>query len=928
MKGDLHSLVPRVEVTRRAALKLLATGVAALETGCFERPGDREIVPYVQEPPELRPGVTTRYTGVLSLDGFGYGVIVDTHDGRPTKLDGNPAHPATLGGSLPWLQARILDLYDPQRSREPTMLGQPASWAAIAAQLRALPRGPLWIVMPPQTSPTIAALLARIAARHDLRVVTHAPLARTAVYRGHELVYGRPLEQQLDLARADVVVALDADLLGTGPMAAAWSRAFASRRKPEGGPRSMNRLWVAEPMQTPTGTLADERLPIAAGEIAALATLIAAEVGVALPASLGQTAQARLGERAASWARHVAADLVAHRGASAIIAGDRQPPVVHALARMIDHALGNPVVMTTPAVLDPLPTHGLDELASAANPGAVLVLDCDPLYTAPHLHLAGVLARSTFSLHAGLYANATTAACRGHIPLAHDLETWTDPRALDGTLAIGQPTIRPRFEVASIIDVLAELAGVTLDARTLVHDQLRGQAALDVFDTAWTTALRTGVVAGSAFRAETITPTWRSPATDALAALLAPPPANTVEVALAPSPALHDGRFAPNAWLQELPHPITKQTWGNAALMSRATASALGVSNEDLVRVRGPVGEAVLPALIVEGADDHAVTIELGHGQHGPAIAAGIGTDVYGLGDAMILRATVSKAGGTRVVPRTQIYMAEHGREIAPLVTLAAYQRDPKLAAHLRGDQASLLPQGGDRFKGVQWGMTIDTSICSGCSACMVACQAENNVPTVGPEDVAKGRAMHWIRIDRYIEEERVVNEPMLCQHCENAPCEYVCPVNATDHSPDGLNEQVYNRCVGTRFCANNCPYKVRRFNWFAYEHEDSRSLQYNPDVTVRSRGVMEKCTYCVQRIRGAEHRAIVDHRAIQPGEVVTACQAACPTGAIQFGMLDEHDTAFATMRASRRRFEALHDLGTRPRTQYLVKVTNPKEGA
>jgi molybdopterin-containing oxidoreductase family iron-sulfur binding subunit len=682
----------------------------------------------------------------------------------------------------------------------------------------------------------------------------------------------------------------------------------------------MSRIWMCEPVPTATGSIADERLAIPAADVAAVAVVIASELEVGLPAQLARLAEQRLAGRA-DWARRLARDLAEHRRAGAVIVGDRQPPEIHALARMIDAACGNEVTVIEPALLDPLGGRPLEELARERDPGTVIVIDCDPLYTAPHLHLAAALKRARFSLHVGLYRNATTDACTAHVPLAHELETWTDPRAFDGTLAIGQPTLRPRFEIASAIDVVAALCGDRNRARTLVHDQLRGNAPLDVFETGWTTALRTGVVANTAAPAQQARPAWRP--TDQLAALLAP--ASAIEIALAPSPSLHDGRFAPNAWLQELPHPVTKQTWGNAALMSAATADALGVVDEQLVRVKGPAGEALVPALVVPDAADGTITLELGHGQQGPAIAAGIGTDVYGLGDTLLLRGSVTAAAGMRVIPRTQRWMSTEGREIAPVAKLTTLRRDPALTEHMRGDLPSLLPP--RHFTGVQWGMSIDTSICTGCSACMVACQAENNIPTVGPADVARGRAMHWIRIDRYNALEPV-NQPMLCQHCEDAPCEYVCPVNATDHSPDGLNEQIYNRCVGTRFCSNNCPYKVRRFNWFAYEKHDDRALQYNPDVTVRSRGVMEKCTYCVQRIRGAEHRALVERRNVKPGEVVTACQAACPTGAIQFGELAEQGTPFAAMRKDARRFQALHDLGTRPRTEYLAKITNPKEGA
>ncbi|MBV8759344.1 MAG: oxidoreductase, partial [Deltaproteobacteria bacterium] len=408
----LHPLVPRIEVTRRDALKLLATGIAALEVGCFEKPGDRDIVPYVAEPPELRAGTPTRYASALTLDGFATGILVDTHDGRPTKLDGNPAHSASLGGSLPWLQARILDLYDPQRSRTALRRGVPTTWASLAAELRELPRGPLWLVMPPQSSPTIAALLARIAARHELRVIFHAPLARTNVYRGHELAYGRALEHQPDLA-ADVIVALDADPFARGPMAAAWARTAAVRRIPRaagagaaGG--GMSRLWVAEPMPTPTGTLADERLPVPASDIAALATVVAAAAGVPLPAALVRAARERLGARA-RWADRLATDL--RSGTSTILVGERQPPAVHALARLIEHQLGAAPMLTAPALLEPLPRHTLTELAGVTRDATIVVLDCDPVHTSPHDELGAALGRANLSLHVGMYRDATSDAC-------------------------------------------------------------------------------------------------------------------------------------------------------------------------------------------------------------------------------------------------------------------------------------------------------------------------------------------------------------------------------------------------------------------------------------------------------------------------------------------------------------------------------------
>ncbi|HTR49977.1 MAG TPA: 4Fe-4S dicluster domain-containing protein [Kofleriaceae bacterium] len=921
------------ELTRRELLQLLGSGLAALQAGCLEPAGEQRIVPYDVDPPEQRPGVPVRYTGLLARDGFAAGVLVDTRDGRPTKIDGNPLHPATRGGSLPWMQASILDVYDPQRLQQARLGGDTVTWSRLLASLRALPRGPVWLVMPPQTSPTVAALLARIATRHDLHVVYDAPLDHRPAYHGAMIAYGRPLELQVEPERADVIAAFDADMLAGMPMSAAWARAFASRRAPD---RRMSRLWVCEPMPTPTGSVADERLALPARAVAAAVTCVIerlGELGLHAPTldlDTIEAAHAQLDPVQLTWTRSLAENFAERRGAGAVVVGDRQPPVVHALARWIDAACGNvgggPVALTEPATIDPLGGDALDSLVAAVEDGrarAVIVLDANPVATSLHGHvLADALAHVPLSLHVTRYFDETSAACRATAPLAHELETWTDARAWTGAHAIGQPAIRPRFDVVSAIDALAALAGESRGARELLR-------AAFPDDTSWRAALRTGVVADSDAPRVAAAPVWPDSARDELVRTLARPRADGIELVLTPS-LVYDGRHAANAWLQELPHPITKQTWGNAALLGPATAAHLGVSTEDVLHVASELGAIELPALIVPGMADETIAIELGYGRVTPAvpIANGVGVDAYPLrtDDRLYFPGSATPTGERASIVRTQLETAQHGRELAPTTTLAAYLRDSRFTAHLRGDQPSLLPTFAETSRGTQWGMSIDTALCTGCSACMVACQAENNIPTVGPADVARGRHMSWIRIDRWLADDgTVVNEPMLCQHCEHAPCEYVCPVNATVHGADGLNEQVYNRCVGTRFCSNNCPYKVRRFNWFAYEHHDARALQYNPDVTVRSRGVMEKCTYCVQRIRRAEHRALVEDRPIAAGEIVTACQQACPTTAIVFGELHEQGTRFAAMRRDARRFDALFELGTRPRTQYLAKVKNPR---
>jgi molybdopterin-containing oxidoreductase family iron-sulfur binding subunit len=921
----------RAEVSRRDVLRLFAAGAAAASAACLERPGDQDVLPYVANPPESQPGQALRYASALVLDGFATGVIVETHEGRPTRIDGNPAHPASLGGASAILQARIADLYDPQRAQAPVVSGMPSTWERLAALLDAAPPGDRWLVLPPQSSPTVAALLDVLRAR-GVRIVFHAALGRGAAYRGAQLAFGAPLEQQIDFRKADVVVMLDADPFAAMPMAPGWARAAASRRAPHAG---MSQLWAVEPMPTPSGTFADRRLAAPAADVAPIAVAMRARLGGAgaLPEGLCERALRRLDPVARAWAEAAADALAAHRGAGAIVVGDRQPPAVHALARSIEaacgnHAAGAPVSFTVPALVAPLPATTLADLVAAIDTGqvaSVVLVDVNPVLTAPPaLDVAAALARVPISIAIGPYADETARACTASGALSHELEAWGDARAWDGTASIQQPMMRPLYPTRSTIEVLARLAGDPRSARELVKATWaeRGEAG-------WRAALASGVVADTAARAVAVVPVSAARAETIVAALeplCAPLEPGELSIALAGS-VIHDGRFGANPWLEELPHPITKQVWGNGALVSARTAAALGVDTGGVLRVHTDAGDAELPAVIVPGHADGAITIELGYGRAVPAlpIADGIGVDAYPLSDGTRVLAGRALATGVRApVHREQTYFDRQGRDVAPVADLADYLRAPDaLTGHLRGPQPRLLPP--RTWSGLQWAMTIDTSLCTSCGACVIACQAENNTPSVPAQLAGNGRTMRWLRIDSYVDGAgEYVHQPLPCQHCEDAPCEYVCPVEATVHSPDGLNEQIYNRCVGTRFCSNNCPYKVRRFNWFAFDVPvTTRALQHNPDVTVRSRGVMEKCTYCVQRIRRGEIDARVERRELRPGEVVTACQAACPTGAIQFGALQHPDTPMVKMRDEPRRYDLLHDLGTRPRTQYLARIRN-----
>jgi Fe-S-cluster-containing dehydrogenase component/anaerobic selenocysteine-containing dehydrogenase len=947
--SDDHEREPpasRQEMTRREALKVLLAGVAAVKAGCMKAPGD-EVRPYVELPAELRPGTPSFYATSMTIDGFASGLLVESHEGRPTKIEGNPLHPANLGATNAQQQASILELYDPHRAKAAAMGGASVSWARLAARLTALPEGPLWLVTSPQSSPLVGRLLTEIREKHrDARIVQSVGLDHRNTYRGAELAFGRALELQLDLTRADVLVCLDADPLDGMAFSVRWARDFAVRRRLDSPSDSMGRLHVVEPMVTPTGSLADHRLALPAGGVLAIAMGLLEELrrrgrpAPELPAGVRERFAAQLDDRSSAFVRATAGDLVRNGPTSAVVVGDRQPPVCHVIGHLLNAAIGSEVTsLTEPALLDPLGGPSLADLAAALRAdevGSVVIIETNPVYTAANLDLAELLPRAPFSLHSSLHRDETSRVCRAFAPASHFLESWGDARAWDGTPSLVQPLVRPLYDTRSTVELLALLAGDrTPDARTLLRERWDDSFGGTTFEE----ALALGFAKGAANAPVRAAPTLTDASIAALANAAPADDALGLELDLAPSAALYDGRFANNPWLEELPRPITKLTWGNAAMLAPRTAERLGIEAGRIVRLTLGERTVEVPALPVRGHAEGCVTLELGYGRDAPEqpIADGVGANGY-----LLMRSPTDRVVGgleVRVTDRharlavTQQHFLQHGREIAPIVALTEYRNTPQRFAALRGPLPTLLLESPTRAErdAPQWAMTIDTMICTGCSACVVACQAENNVPVVGPEGVRRNREMHWLRIDTYFAGDddalAIVHQPMLCQHCEHAPCEYVCPVFATSHSPDGLNEMTYNRCIGTRFCSNNCPYKVRRFNFFNYTDEDTTvRLQRNPDVTVRDRGVMEKCTYCVQRIRAAEIEARMENRRIAEGEVVTACQQACPTRAIQFGALEHVNTEMVRWRKQPRAYAVLHELGTRPRTMYLAKVLDPPD--
>jgi Fe-S-cluster-containing dehydrogenase component/anaerobic selenocysteine-containing dehydrogenase len=917
---------PGGELDRRQLMKLLAAGAGLAGVGslagCMERPTER-IMPRVEQPPELVPGVPLEYATAMVVDGFATGLAVKTLEARPIKVEGNPEHPASLGATNALHQASVLELYDPNRARSALEGGVPATrdrLLRMIARRAAMPD--LWFLMYPQSSPVLVDLMARVRARHPgARFAFYAPLERRQVYEGARRAFGQPLEAQYRFARADVIVSLDADFTAATPNSVRWSRDFASRRRLARPSDDMSRLYVAEPRPSPTGTLADHHLPVRPSQIARLAGGLVRAI---------QDRPTGLGGREQRWVRSAAEDLLGRRGRGLVIVGDRQGAEVHAAVHAINAAIGavgSTVEYTEPALIEPL-GDGLPELATAIRAGRVqtlVIVEANPIYTAPpEVDFAGLLARVPETWCAAVEPHETARQCRWFLPLAHFMESWGDARAYDGTISLIQPLIRPLHGGLSLLELVATFTG---DEHPDAHRMVRERYALadDAGQLGWQQLLQRGFI-----------PNTQEPVVSTTPPRLADVPVvetTGFELAFDVSAAVYDGRFANNAWLQELPKPHEKITWGNAAVISPATAEELRLEHGRVVRIRRGTWDLELPVYIQPGHADRCASVELGYGRTaGGPIANGVGGNAYRLRTLASPghdRVELVRTGRRGELAVTQQHFDQHGRAIAIAADLAHYRANPELTAALRGPLPTWLPE---HFEGVPaWGMSIDTMICTGCSACVIACQAENNIPVVGREGVIRNREMHWLRIDTYREDhgDRVeyVHQPMLCQHCEKAPCEYVCPVYATQHSPDGLNEMVYNRCIGTRFCSNNCPYKVRRFNWFDYTEDTPRTqrLQFNPSVTVRARGVMEKCTYCVQRIRGAEIAARKERREIRPGEVMTACQQACPTGAIQFGLLSHDQTDVVRWRNEARSYAVLHDLGTRPRTMYLAKLRNPR---
>jgi len=985
--------------SRRHFLKVMGASLALAGggglSGCLRWPG-QEVLPFTSRPEGRIPGVPVEYATCFEMAESVEGVIATSFDGRPIRVDGNPEHPGTQGTASAVMQASVLGLYDPARSTEVTHASKgghsSSDWNDAHKQIREVFKTQvaadggkgIAILSEPSSSPTLHRMR-----RHFQRVAPaatwyeYAPISRDSERTGSALAFGRPMRPHYDFARARVVLCLDADPLMSHPAALSLNRGYAaSRNSADSDPSStegpsISRLYSIESTLSVTGSVADVRMPARNVDIPLIAARVArALVGDGAPADVAAALE-RAGDLDPQL-KSLVSDLDAHRGSSLVIAGDRQPPEVHAVAHLINMHLGNyGLTVKYSAVPNPDRTRShSDEIAelstrmAAGEVDMVVILGGNPVLDAPADSAFGAsLAKVPTSVRLGLYEDETSKLCQWHLPQAHYLEAWSDGRAWDGTISIGQPLIEPLYDGRTPAEVVSLVVDdEPSNAHGLVratHESLAGKigsfASGEEFEGAWRRWLHAGFIpeAGSTLEIDSqvrVGGGWGA----GLDALLSAP-AGT-ELVFVADHSLDDGRFANNGWLQELPDPITKIAWDNAAVIAPSKAAELGVEMGDLVRLETDAGSLEMAAFLLPGQAKESITVAVGYGRKifdrvaggvSYNLAEGAGFDVYPLRSVEAHRSghaavKISKASGSYELATTQdhhvidtLQWEEEQRRIGQFIRVVDVGEHPD-SHHIEQEVAAAGPHHPPlkslfddvKYSGHRWAMAIDLNVCTGCSACVLACQAENNIAVVGKDEVAYGREMHWIRIDRYfrgddVDNPEVVHQPMTCNQCENAPCEQVCPVAATTHNAEGLNDMVYNRCIGTRYCSNNCPYKVRRFNYFnnTKHPTEQEQMVYNPEVTIRSRGVMEKCTFCVQRINKAKVQAHNERRNVSDGEITPACAQTCPTQAITFGDLADPDSRVSQKQSSARAYKMLEELNIKPRTSFLAKLRNPAAG-
>ena len=961
----LHREFPRQasvwpeDSSRRDFLKLMSASMAlAGLSGCVKMPLE-PIVPYVHQPDEIVLGKPLFFASSMPFSAYAVPVVVESHEGRPTKVEGNPDHPAGLGASDVFAQASVLDMYDPDRAQIVTYRGGISSWEDFAGTIK----GPLSaqkvvqgaglrILSGAISSPTMVSLMDAMQATYpESKWVQYEPVNRDNVRAGSQMAFGEFVETRYDLEKADIILSLDGDFLSSGyPGFLVYARKFASRRNPD-LKEKMSRFYSVESTPTNTGGKADHRLPVRASEIEQVAGAIAAGLGV----GGGEATKPEHQKFVAA----VVKDLQAHRGAAVVIPGDNQPPAVHALAHAMNQALGAPgntVIFTETVETKPqIQTAALKQLVDEMNAGQVdllVILESNPVYDAPaDFEFVKAMDKVGLRVQYSTHQDETYEHVHWHVNSAHYFEYWGDCRAFDGTASLIQPLIAPLYGAKSPYEFVSTLiGGPEMSGYDIVRKYWQGQMKGGDFETSWRKAVHDGFVANTAFPAKSVS---------AKSATFPPKtgekggaPAE-LEVIFRRDPLIYDGSRANNGWLQETPKPLSNLSWDNVVMISPNTAKKRGLVTSDIVEISVNGRKVKGPIWPQPAHPDDSITVFLGYGRtRAGRVGDGVGFDAYPIrtSDAMwITSASITKVGSGYPLAHFQGFSyidysdlpkgtePLKNRHIIRKATLEDFMKNPNFAHE---EEEPVPPEmtlysnvsGGPlyQYTELKWGMTIDMNSCIGCKTCILACHAENNIAVVGKLETMRGRQMQWLRVDVYYEggteNPAIYYQPVPCQQCENAPCEVVCPVGATVHSTEGLNDMIYNRCVGTRYCSNNCPYKVRRFNFLLFQ--DWTTPQYkmmrNPEVSVRSRGVMEKCTYCIQRIAHGRITAEKENRAVRDGEVLTACQQACPTGAIVFGNLNDKESRVAKIKQHPRNYNLLEDLNTRPRTSYLAVVQNP----
>ncbi|MEJ7602071.1 MAG: Fe-S-cluster-containing hydrogenase [Kofleriaceae bacterium] len=982
-----------------ASMGLAGVGLA----GCrYEK---EEIVPLARRPEDHIPGQSQQYATAFELGGVGHALLATSFEGRPIKLDGNPDHPFASGGVVPgterhagcstFAQASILHLYDPDRSQNPAQKGSVTGTEMLRAMLAKLPErlgAGARVLAEASSSPTLARLRAALIAK-GVQWHEYESLSWDNERLGTKLAFGTPARPIAHLERAETIVTIDCDLFVEHPAAMRYNRDFARSRRMSGslGIGKMNRLWSVESTLSHTGAMADHRLPLRSELGLPFVQAIDAALGGGSP----QPTSAFLKEgKIPEFLAVLIEELKGNTGKAVVLAGRRQPPEVHALVARINEKLGAVgATLEYAADSDPERAPHVQSISTLAKDMAggqvktLVILGGNPVYDAPaDLDFTAALKNVELSLHLSDYLDETSLLSTWHVPRAHFLEAWGDTRTWDGTITIAQPLIAPMFGGVSAIEVISMLLGENKGGEQLVRE---AHDALQLANN-WRQNVHDGFVRGTeAPPAAVKVANFAVPELTASQKASLLPKGSNIEVTFQYSPFAYDGRYANNAWLQETPDFLTKVTWDNYALVGPSTAKALKLTNDTMIKVSVGERTITLPCHTMPGQAAGSIALVLGGGRTAAGRVGGQGKRVTG-GNTNRVRTTAAfdivpvhsdsrqttppaRVTGTDeayVLASTQEHwdirkglkhdITQEGiaerlpvlvREVTAdkLNSDKAYRAEPSAElywddSHLDGPKRhqSLFVE--HVYTGHRWGMAIDLSTCTGCNSCMVACQAENNLPIVGRKEVHNNREMHWIRIDRYFsgtpDDPIVAHQPVHCQQCENAPCEQVCPVGATTHSDEGLNDQAYNRCIGTRYCANNCPYKVRKFNFFDWNKEwrearnKVRRLLFNPEVTVRMRGVMEKCTWCVQRIQNAKIKAKAQIRSGQrpgavdaplpDGEISTACQQACPTEAIVFGDLADPKSRVSNLHADGRQYGLLPETYTKPRNRFLARVRNP----